>query len=42
VTRRELAELIGVDDSLLSRRLREGVGFVVETVRYGMGGHPYE
>jgi len=37
-TQRELAEFIGIGESVLSRRLREGVKLVVESVIYGPRG----
>ena len=43
MTQQELAEFVGVDGSVLSRRLREGVKLAVGTVLYGpSGGKPYE
>ncbi|MFB6096987.1 MAG: bacterio-opsin activator domain-containing protein [Haloferacaceae archaeon] len=42
VTQQELADLIGIIDSVLSRRLRDGVKLAVELVLYGSSGKPYE
>lgn len=41
-SQRELATLIGVDDALLSRELRDGVKATVGALLFGPGGRPYE
>lgn len=41
-TQEELAELIGISDGLLSRRLREGAKSAIGELLFGPGGKPYE
>jgi predicted DNA binding protein len=42
ITQQELADLIGVSDGMLSRRLRRGVEIAVEQLLFGPSGKPFE
>ncbi|ODR80521.1 hypothetical protein BG842_03430 [Haladaptatus sp. W1] len=42
ITQQDLADLIGLSDGMLSRRLRQGVKIAVEQLLFGPSGKPFE